>query len=110
MDRRNSELHLQGNLSRTARLRLGSTDPQGEPGDVANIPYVKDADFEQLGAVGNAFNAGTTGLISSVTTTLYEQGLWSDIDYYFIERINQNLLNEINSMLARAAVRAEMNA
>ena len=28
---------------------------KGEPGDVANIPYVKDADFEQLGAVGNAF-------------------------------------------------------
>ncbi len=80
---------------------------KGEPGDVANIPYVKDADFEQLGAVGNAFNAETTGLISSVTTTLYEQGLWSDIDYYLIERINQNLLNEINSMLARAAVRAE---
>ena len=48
---------------------------KGEPGDVANIPYVKDADFEQLGAVGNAFNAETTGLISSVTTTLYEQGL-----------------------------------
>jgi hypothetical protein len=40
---------------------------KGEPGDVANIPYVKDADFEQLGAVGNAFSAETTGLISSVT-------------------------------------------
>ena len=78
-----------------------------EPGDVANIPYVKDADFEILAAVGNAFNAETTGLVSSVTTTLYEAGLWSDIAYYLIERINQNLLDEINSMLANAAVRAE---
>jgi hypothetical protein len=80
---------------------------KGEPGDVANIPYVKDADFEILGAVGNAFNAETTGLVSSVTTTLYEAGLWSDIDYYLIERINQNLLDEINAVLAKASIRAE---
>jgi hypothetical protein len=76
-------------------------------GDVANIPYVKDADFEALAAVGNAFNAETTGLISTVTTTLYEGGLWSDIAYDTIEKINQNLLEELNSMLANAAVRYE---
>lgn len=81
-----------------------------EPGDVANIPYVKDADFELLGAVGNAFAAETTGLISSVTTTLYEGGLWSDVDYYLIERINQNLLSEVNSMLAKASIRFEDKA
>jgi hypothetical protein len=80
---------------------------KNEPGDVANIPYVKDADFEQLAAVGNGFLAETTGLISSVTTTLYEAGLWSDVDYYLIERINQNLLDEINRMLANAAIRSE---
>ncbi len=79
----------------------------GEPGDVANIPYVKDADFEILGAVGNAFAGETTGLVSSVTTTLYEAGLWTDIDYYLIERINQNLLDEINAVLAKASIRAE---
>lgn len=78
-----------------------------EPGDTANIPYVRDADFEQLAAVGNAFNTETTGLISSITTTLYEAGLWSDVDYYLIEKINQNLLDELNHMLANAAVRAE---
>ena len=78
-----------------------------EPGDQANIPYVKDADFEILGAVGNAFASETTDLISSVTTTLYEAGLWTQIPYYILERINQNLLDEINSMLANASVRAE---
>ncbi len=78
-----------------------------EPGDQANIPYVKDADFEILAAVGNAFAAETTDLVSSVTTTLYEAGLWTQIPYYILERINQNLLDEINAMLANASVRAE---
>ena len=78
-----------------------------EQGDVANIPYVKDADFEILAAVGNAFAAETTDLVSSVTTTLYEAGLWTQIPYYILERINQNLLDEINAMLANASVRAE---
>ncbi len=76
-------------------------------GDVANIPYVKDADFEILAAVGNAFAAETTDLVSSVTTTLYEAGLWTQIPYYVLERINQNLLDEINGMLAKASVRSE---
>ncbi len=80
---------------------------QGNPGDVANIPYVKDFDFELLGSVGNAFNAETTGIISSYTTTLYEAGAWSDVDYYVMERIDQNLLDEINQRFAKAAVRAE---
>jgi hypothetical protein len=79
----------------------------GQQGDVANIPYVKDADFEQLGAVGNAFAGETTGLINVVTTTLYETGLWSDIPYDTIEKINSNLLEELNRMLANAAVRSE---
>ena len=80
---------------------------KNESGDVANIPYVKDADFEILGAVGNAFAGETTGLVSSVTTTLYEAGLWTSIGYDVLEKINQNLLDEINAMLANASVRAE---
>jgi len=78
-----------------------------EPGDTANIPYVKDADFQILSAVGDAFSGETTGLVSTVTTTLYEAGLWSDIPYYTLEKIQQNLLDEINRMLANACIRAE---
>jgi hypothetical protein len=80
---------------------------KNEPGDQANIPYVMDLDFQILANVGDAFSSETTGLVSSFTTTLYEAGAWSDIDYYLIERIDQNLLEEINSRFAVAAVRAE---
>jgi hypothetical protein len=80
---------------------------QGEPGDTANIPYVKDADFQQLSSVGDAFSGETTGLVSSVSTTLYEAGLWSDIAYETIEKFDQNCLDELNSMLANAATRSE---
>jgi hypothetical protein len=80
-----------------------------EPGDVLNIPYVSDVDFEQLGAVGNAFAAtwAQASLIGVVTTTLYEAGGYADVPYYVIEKINQNLLEEINNVLATAAVRSE---
>lgn len=80
-----------------------------EPGDVLNIPYVSDVDFEQLGAVGNAFAAtwAEASLMSSLTTTLYEAGGYADLSYYLIERFNQNLLDEINTVLATAAVRSE---
>jgi len=80
-----------------------------EPGDVANIPWVGDVDFELLAAVGNAFAASwaEASLLDSLTTTLYEGGGWADVPYYKIERFDQNLLEEINSMLANAAVRSE---
>jgi hypothetical protein len=80
-----------------------------EPGDVLNIPYVSDVDFEQLATVGAAFAAtwAEASLMSSLTTTLYEAGGYADLSYYLIERFNQNLLEEINSVLANAAVRSE---
>lgn len=81
-----------------------------EPGDVLNIPYVTDnVDFEQLGAVGNAFAAtwAEASIMGSLTTTLYEAGGYADLSYYLIERFNQNLLDEINNVLANAAVRSE---
>lgn len=81
-----------------------------EPGDVLNIPYVADdVDFEQLGTVGNAFAAtwDEASIMGSVTTTLYEAGGYADLSYYLIERFNQNLLEEINNVLANAAVRSE---
>jgi hypothetical protein len=80
-----------------------------EPGDVLNVPYVSDVDFLQCAAVGNAWTTtwAEASLISVVTTTMYEAGDYADISYATIEKINQNLLEEINSVLAVAAVRAE---
>jgi len=80
---------------------------QGKVGDVVNIPYVKDFDFEVLSSVGAAFAAETTGLVNTTTTTLKEAGAWSDIAYEDIEKIDQNLLDELNRTFAHAAVRAE---
>ncbi len=80
---------------------------KGKAGDTANIPYVKDADFQILAAVGNAFSAETTGLLGSVSTTLYEAGLWSDINYYEIEKYDSNVMEQLNANLAIAGIRAE---
>lgn len=80
---------------------------KGKEGDQANIPYVDDVEFEILSAVGDAFAGAWTGLVSSVTTTLYEAGGYYDLPYYLAERINQNLMAEINKVLVKGAVRAE---
>jgi hypothetical protein len=80
---------------------------KGRVGETVNIPYVLDAEFEILSSVGDAFAAAWTGLVSSVTTTLYEAGGWYDLPYYLLEKIDQNLLDELNKMLMRMAVRAE---
>ena len=82
---------------------------KGEQGDVANIPWVGDVSYEQLGAVGNAFNASWKegDLIGSVTTTLYEAGGWADLSYYLLERFDANLLDEVNKSLAKGAVNSE---
>jgi hypothetical protein len=80
-----------------------------EPGDVLNVPYVSDVDFQACSAVGDAFTTtwAEASLVSVVTTTMYEAGRYADLSYATIEKINQNLLEEINSVMAVAAVRAE---
>ena len=78
---------------------------KGKVGDIVEIPYVKDFDFEHV-TVGSAFT-GKTGLIGTETTTLKEAGTYFDVPYEDIEKINQNLLDELNRTFAHAAVRAE---
>ncbi len=82
---------------------------KGEAGDVANIPYVMDFDFTQLGSVGAAAPASIAeaSFIGSVTTTLYEAEAWSDLSYYLLERFDSNLLEEVNKAFADAGVRSE---
>lgn len=79
---------------------------KGNPGEDVNIPYVKDFDFDEPTSVGSKIGT-VTDLIGVAQTTLKEAGKWSDIPYGDIEKINQNLLDEINRTFAHAAVRAE---
>jgi len=83
---------------------------KGEPGDTVNIPYVKDFDFRIETTPGAASLTAKSSLISTLTTVLKEAGAYSDIAYGDIEKIDQNLLDELNRTFAHAAVRAEDKA
>jgi hypothetical protein len=80
---------------------------KGEPGDTVNIPYVTDFDFEILSSVGDAFSDSLGTVYATTTTTLKEAGGWTRIAYKDLEKINSNLLDQINQQFVRAALRAE---
>jgi len=79
---------------------------KGKQGDVVNIPYVKDTEFEFV-TVGTGSFSVKTGLVSTLTTTLVEAGAYYDAYYSDIEKIDSNLLDELNGVFAHAAVRSE---
>ena len=79
---------------------------KGKVGDVVNIPVVRDLDFANVTAGTGAITA-TTGLVGTLTTTLYEAGASYDAYYTDIEQIDSNLLDELNSVMAHAAIRSE---
>ena len=79
---------------------------KGKQGDVVNIPYVRDTEFEFV-TVGTGSFSVKTGLVSTLTTTLVEAGAYYDAYYNDIEKIDSNLLDELNSVFAHAAVRSE---
>ena len=79
---------------------------KGQQGDTVNIPYVKDTEFEFVTAGTGAFTV-KTGLVDTLTTSLVEAGAYYDAYYTDIEKIDTNLLDEINSVFAHAAVRSE---
>jgi hypothetical protein len=79
---------------------------KGKPGETVNIPYVNDVDFAEVVPHTGTFTA-TTGLVNVLTTTLKEAGAYYDAYYGDIEKIDSNLLDELNRVFAHAAVRAE---
>jgi hypothetical protein len=79
---------------------------KGKQGDVVEIPYVKDTEFDFVTAGTGSFSV-KTGLVSTLTTTLVEAGAYYDAYYTDIEKIDSNLLDEINGVFAHAAVRSE---
>jgi len=80
---------------------------KGKAGDTVNIPYTTDFDFEILSAVGDAFSDSLGDVFSTTTTTLKEAGGWTRLAYKDIEKINANLIDEINKRFIRAALRSE---
>jgi len=79
---------------------------KGQQGDVVEIPFVRDVEFDFVTAGTGAFTV-KTGLVSTLTTALTEAGAYYDAYYTDIEKIDTNLLDELNSVFAHAAVRAE---
>jgi len=79
---------------------------KGKPGETVNIPIVKDIDFQHVVVKTGTFTA-KTGLINVLTTTLHEAGAYYDAYYGDIEKIDSNMLDELNRVFAHAAIRAE---
>jgi hypothetical protein len=79
---------------------------KGKAGETVNIPIVKDLDFAHVTPKTGTFTA-TTGLINVLTTTLHESGAYYDAYYGDIEKIDSNMLDELNRVFAHAAIRAE---
>jgi hypothetical protein len=79
---------------------------KGKAGETVNIPYVKDIEFEHVTVKTGTFTA-KTGLINVLTTTLHESGAYYDAYYGDIEKIDSNMLDELNRVFAHAAINAE---
>lgn len=79
---------------------------KGSVGEDVNIPYVKDFDFGIKSARDDTIPE-KTGIINAEKTALIMAGAYTDVWYADIEKINQNLLDEVNRVFAHAAVRAE---
>ena len=79
---------------------------KGKVGEDVTVPYVTDLDFAVVTKHTGTFTA-TTSLVSTLATTLKEAGAYYDAYYGDIEKIDQNLLDELNRTFAHAAVRAE---
>src|SRR4030066_1211194 len=78
----------------------------GKAGETVNIPYVKDIEFQHVVVKTGGFTA-KTGLVNVLTTTLHESGAYYDAYYGDIEKIDSNMLDELNRVFAHAAIRAE---
>jgi hypothetical protein len=79
---------------------------KGKAGEVVNIPYVRDIAFDHL-TVKSSTIPQRSGLISVLTTTLHESGAYYDAYYGDIEKIDSNMLDELNRVFAHAAIRSE---
>jgi hypothetical protein len=82
---------------------------KGKPGETVNIPVIYDVEFQDVTPKTGTFTAHTD-LVNVYTTTLHETGAYFDAYYGDIEKIDSNMLDELNRVFAHAAVRSEDNA
>lgn len=60
-----------------------------------------------MSSVGAAFADSEAAPYATTTATLQEAGAWTRIPYKDIEKIDSNLIDQINGVFAQAAIRAE---
>ncbi|MEM4462312.1 MAG: hypothetical protein QW695_05535 [Candidatus Bathyarchaeia archaeon] len=77
----------------------------GKPGDIVNIPYVRDFDMDVLASVGDTLTA-KTNLYGVVQATLKEAAACTMIPYADIEKLTPDLLSELEGRFSEAALRA----
>jgi len=91
--------------ARIATFVIRSGAVAGKPGDVVNVPYVKDFDLDVLANVGDTLTP-KTGLYGTVQTTLKEAAATTNIPYADVEKLTEDLLNALEERFADGALRA----
>lgn len=84
---------------------LRSEAVSGKPGDVVNIPYVKDFDLDVLANVGGGLTP-KTGIYGTVQTTLKEAAATMEIPYADVEKLSEDLLARLEERFNDGALRA----
>lgn len=82
-----------------------SDEVRGNLGDTVSIPYVRAFDADILTNVGDPLTA-KTGLYGIVQTTLKEAAATTDIPYADVEKLSEELLEELEAQFKNAIIRA----
>jgi hypothetical protein len=91
--------------ARIATFVVRSEAVAGKPGDVVNIPYVRDFDLDILANVGDSLTP-KTGLYATVQTTLKETAATTNIPYADVEKLTEDILAKIEERFSEGALRA----
>jgi len=91
--------------ARIATFVVRSSAIEGKPGDIVNIPYVKDFDLDVLANVGDTLTP-KTGLYGTVQTTLKEAAATTNIPYADVEKLTEDLLARLEEKFNDGALRA----
>jgi len=91
--------------ARIATFVIRSDAVEGRPGDVVNIPYVRDFDLDVLSDVGGSLTP-KTGLYGTVQTVLKEAAATANIPYADIEKLTEDILARLEERFVDGALRA----
>jgi hypothetical protein len=91
--------------ARIATFVVRSEAVAGKPGDVVNIPYVKDFDLDVLANVGDSLTP-KTGLYATAQTTLKEAAATTNIPYADVEKLTEDLLARLEERFVDGGLRA----